>query len=378
GGGMPGMPGAALPTEPGGPRLASAAGDEWYYAQLPGMPGMPVMPVMPGMTGATPGGHQGGWGQSHIQTGKGAGQTADGQSGDMVDKLLKVAERFDTPPSLDKIKVNVLGPDNVSFTAKANDDKGLGEIAFRVYDTQGNAIGEQLLTGLGKKWEGTTQPIKTGGGSFIVIAQAKDTTGNTSKEQRASFTMSGAPLQPAVTTPQPAATTSEIPVATPDQPAAVPTVPAVTQEPQTSIPAPPIPTPAPVPSEQQGLPAIAEPVIFSNGNIAGVQNGPSRTTSFTIQTPHRVTFIYNYHYFNNGRLPGTIALRHSDGTLYGPWQTEGALGQGGVKNAYWFVRPNADIKAGTYTVVDSDPSTWSHNSGSAGAGFTEIRGLATN
>ena len=77
-------------------------------------------------------------------------------------------------------------------------------------------------------------------------------------------------------------------------------------------------------------------------------------------------------------VAGTIALRHSDGTVYGPWQTEGALGQGGVKNAYWFVRPNADIKAGTYTVVDSDPSTWSHNSGSAGAGFTEIRGLATN
>jgi hypothetical protein len=90
-----------------------------------------------------------------------------------------------------------------------------------------------------------------------------------------------------------------------------------------------------------------------------------------------VTFIYTYHYFNNGKLPGTIALRHSDGTVYGPWQSEGAIGQGGVRNAYWFVRPNVEIKAGSYTVVDSDKATWSQNSGSAGAGFVEIRGIKT-
>ncbi|HOD63655.1 MAG: hypothetical protein BWX45_00244 [Deltaproteobacteria bacterium ADurb.Bin002] len=122
---------------------------------------------------------------------------------------------------------------------------------------------------------------------------------------------------------------------------------------------------------------MTDPVIYFNGNIAGVQNGPTRETTFTINASHRVTFIYTYHYFNNGKLPGTIALRHSDGTVYGPWQAEGALGQGGVKNAYWFVRPNVEIKAGTYTVVDSDKATWSHNSGSSGAGFVEIKGVKT-
>jgi len=131
------------------------------------------------------------------------------------------------------------------------------------------------------------------------------------------------------------------------------------------------------PAVQQNLPSVADPVIYANGNIAGVQNGPTRETTFTINASHRVTFIYTYHYFNNGKLPGTIALRHSDGTVYGPWQAEGALGQGGVKNAYWFVRPNVEIKAGTYTVVDSDKATWSHNSGSAGAGFVEIKGVKT-
>ena len=128
---------------------------------------------------------------------------------------------------------------------------------------------------------------------------------------------------------------------------------------------------------QQGLPSISEPVIYTNGNIAGVQNNPTRETAFSINAAHRVTFLYTYHYFNNGKLPGTIALRHSDGTVYGPWQSEGALGQGGVRNAYWFVRPNVEIKPGSYTVVDSDKATWSQNSGSSGAGFVEIRGIRT-
>ncbi|HCX02107.1 MAG TPA: hypothetical protein DHO02_06940, partial [Syntrophaceae bacterium] len=131
------------------------------------------------------------------------------------------------------------------------------------------------------------------------------------------------------------------------------------------------------PVTQQNLPSVTDPVIYFNGNIAGVQNGPTRETTFTINASHRVTFIYTYHYFNNGKLPGTIALRHSDGTVHGPWQAEGALGQGGVKNAYWFVRPNVEIKAGSYTVVDSDKATWSHNSGSSGAGFVEIKGIKT-
>jgi hypothetical protein len=83
----------------------------------------------------------------------------------------------------------------------------------------------------------------------------------------------------------------------------------------------------------------------------------------------------NYHYFNGGALPGTISLKHSDGTIYGPWQTWGLVGQGGVTNAYWAFYPLVKIKAGTYTVIDSDPSTWSHNSESNYSGFTWIRAM---
>lgn len=147
-----------------------------------------------GVMAGQPAANDDSWGKDHIKAGRGQGETRDGKSNDMVDKLLKVAERFDTPPALDAIKVNVLGPENVTFTSKANDDKGIRDITFRVYDSVGNKAGEQILNNLGKKWEGSTQPIKlTSAGSYRVIAQAVDTAGNTSKEQVATFVMKGTP-----------------------------------------------------------------------------------------------------------------------------------------------------------------------------------------
>jgi hypothetical protein len=121
--------------------------------------------------------------------------------------------------------------------------------------------------------------------------------------------------------------------------------------------------------------AINDEQIFYNGNIGGVSNGPTNPTTFTIDKELLITSIMNYHYFNQGALPGTISLQHSDGTVYGPWQTWGIVGQGGVINAYWVFYPLVKIKPGTYTVIDSDPSTWSHNYESGYAGFTWIRAM---
>lgn len=176
----------------------------------PGMPPQPGMMAQPGMMPPQggmmmPGGvvmqgvptaqQDDGWGRSNIRAGRGQGNEPGGEkSNDMIDKMLKVAERFDTPPALEPIKVNILGPENVSFTSRANDDKGIRDITFRVYDAVGNKVGEQVLTNLGKKWEGSTQPIKVvNGGSFRVVAQAVDSAGNTSKEQIATFSMQGPP-----------------------------------------------------------------------------------------------------------------------------------------------------------------------------------------
>jgi len=117
-------------------------------------------------------------------------------------------------------------------------------------------------------------------------------------------------------------------------------------------------------------------VIFNNNNIYGVQSGPTNPTEFTINTDYVITKVVNYHYFNNGTLPGTIALKHSDGTIYGPWKAEGSIGQGNVDNAYWTVILNEEIKAGTYTIVDSDPSTWSTNADSDNRGFTIVEGYS--
>jgi hypothetical protein len=133
-------------------------------------------------------------------------------------------------------------------------------------------------------------------------------------------------------------------------------------------------------SATAGQPATAAPsaagkAIFDNGNIGGVMNAPTRPTIFNLGQPHVITKITNYHW-NSGRgsALGTIALRDQSGRTYGPWPTTGRPGQGGVPNAYWDAAPNVTLPAGTYTVVDSDPSTWAQNGESQGSGHTRVEG----
>jgi hypothetical protein len=124
---------------------------------------------------------------------------------------------------------------------------------------------------------------------------------------------------------------------------------------------------------QYGPPPLQEYVLFNNGNIDGVQNGPANPTFFSTDRPYTIVYIQNYHYYNYGRPPGYISLRGADGTRYGPWTTVGEPGQGGVPNAYWNCYPNVTIPPGTYIVEDSDPSTWSHNAASGYQGISLIR-----
>ncbi|SEM71928.1 hypothetical protein SAMN04489760_13826 [Syntrophus gentianae] len=116
-------------------------------------------------------------------------------------------------------------------------------------------------------------------------------------------------------------------------------------------------------------------VIFDTGNIGGVYNNPGKATVLSISTPHVITLIQDYHWNNaKGSRAGTIALRSSSGATYGPWQTKGTPGQGGVPNAYWTCYPNITLPAGTYTVIDSEPATWAQNSQSDGRGFSRVEG----
>jgi hypothetical protein len=105
-------------------------------------------------------------------------------------------------------------------------------------------------------------------------------------------------------------------------------------------------------------------------NTGNVANGPTRPTTFTLAKPTRITKITTYHWNNGkGATPGTIALRSSTGQVYGPWQASGTPGMGGVPNVHWVVTPDITLPAGTYTVIDSDPASWSHNPQSGNAGM---------
>lgn len=118
--------------------------------------------------------------------------------------------------------------------------------------------------------------------------------------------------------------------------------------------------------------------IYTNHNISAVQNGATEDTKFTLTQPRTITYIENYHWNSakGNTTTGTISLEAEDGTIYGPWETSGLPGQGGVPNAYWAAKPNIELPAGTYKVLDSDPDTWSQNSMSGGSGMVRVRAVS--
>jgi hypothetical protein len=137
----------------------------------------------------------------------------------------------------------------------------------------------------------------------------------------------------------------------------------------TSSPLPPV-TPPPVKA-----PPAAEVTVFDSMNTAGVANGPTVPARFTIGQPLVITSVMTYHW-NDGRgtRAGTITLREAKGRTYGPWPAVGTPGQGGVPNVSWTCTPNVELPAGTYTIVDSELSTWSQNPESGGRGMAVVRG----
>jgi hypothetical protein len=122
------------------------------------------------------------------------------------------------------------------------------------------------------------------------------------------------------------------------------------------------------------VPASAAEDLVVVGNIGGIVPGAQKAARFTVAASTLVTSIANYHY-GPQTPPGTVGLTAADGTFFGPWQTTGSDGQGGVKNATWTAAPTVVIPAGTYTVWDSEPSTWSTNDQAGGVGFTTVRGV---
>lgn len=126
-------------------------------------------------------------------------------------------------------------------------------------------------------------------------------------------------------------------------------------------------------SERTGGPAAGESVVaLDTGNNLGIRAGGT-APSFTLDRPATLETVTTYHYIDGGGpSPGTLGLEAADGTTYGPWRAYGLDGQGGVANAFWRVEPGVSLPVGTYTVVDSDPATWSTNDTAGGVGFTTV------
>ena len=123
---------------------------------------------------------------------------------------------------------------------------------------------------------------------------------------------------------------------------------------------------------------------WTNWNTATIYSGqPPDETVFSIEEPVTITYLESYHW-NNGEgvsSPGTIALQHYNGTIYGPYPMEGKAGQGGAPNAIWskiFDASERILPPGTYTVIDSDPETWAHNPLSCNAGIFGISWIYMN
>ncbi len=114
--------------------------------------------------------------------------------------------------------------------------------------------------------------------------------------------------------------------------------------------------------------------IFSVGNIDRVYNGPTAATSFRTDRAFTSTLLQTYHW-NDGRgaKGGTIGLRDAQGRLFGPWRVT-TQGGSGAQDVLWICHPKQVLPAGSYTVVDSNSATWSHNQASGGRGFVEVEG----
>ncbi len=111
-----------------------------------------------------------------------------------------------------------------------------------------------------------------------------------------------------------------------------------------------------------------EAKIFSNSNKNTVHN--LETPTFRLTKPMIITRIDTYHWNDQkGSPPGKIGIRG-----VGAWQAKGWPGMRNTPNANWTVYPNIRLEPGNYAITDSDPATWSQNSGSGGLGFAEVFG----
>jgi YVTN family beta-propeller protein len=113
--------------------------------------------------------------------------------------------------------------------------------------------------------------------------------------------------------------------------------------------------------------------IYDGWNADGVSNNPSIDPTLTISRSWTITKIGDYHYNNGaGQDPTTVNGKisiydNTSGALIGSWTASTLENTDDLgftclgPNMCWAVYPNVTLKPGTYTIVDSDPPTWSYS-----------------
>ncbi len=117
--------------------------------------------------------------------------------------------------------------------------------------------------------------------------------------------------------------------------------------------------------------AVDADVLLKNENPATVASSPTGgNPKFTITKLTTLDSIYTYHWnAGAGKAPGQIWLVGGpNNQKYGPWAATVS------SKVYWVVTPKVPLPAGTYSVFDSDPATWSHNASSKNQGFVQVYG----
>lgn len=116
-------------------------------------------------------------------------------------------------------------------------------------------------------------------------------------------------------------------------------------------------------------------VVFSTFNISGVTEGSALVPTFAPDVDIEVFSILTYHWNRGSGSPaGTISVYEGE-ELIGTWVAVGSKGMYNTPDANWTCYPSGLVLQAehTYSFRDSDPNTWSYNSGSDGYGFVEIR-----
>jgi len=119
-----------------------------------------------------------------------------------------------------------------------------------------------------------------------------------------------------------------------------------------------------------------EPIlIFERNTLGAVENKPSNPTKFTLDRTYLITEIRTYHWnHGKGQAPGTIGIQDETGSVLKTMLASGEPGMWDVSDAYWKVAPNLVLPKGEYTILDSDPSTWSQNQETASQGIAWVYG----